>query len=544
MSVVNEGAYDFIIVGAGSAGCVLANRLSESGRHRVLLLEAGGADLNPWIHVPMGYGKLFADPSVNWLYQTEPQAQLNGRRIAQPRGKVLGGSSSINGLVYIRGQAEDFEDWRAAGARGWGYEEVLPFFRKAEDQARGADAWHGQGGPLPVSDQTEPHPLCDAFISAAEQAGHPRNADFNGAAQEGAGYYQTTSRRGLRVSAAVAYLNPAKRRPNLRIVTRAHVTGLDLEGRRVRGVSWRVGGRSCRAQAGREVLLSAGAIGSPQILQLSGVGPGGLLGGHGLDVVLDAPGVGAGFQDHLQVRMVFGARGAATVNDAMRTPWGIAGLGLRFALSRKGPLTVSAGYAGGFFRVEDGIERPDMQVHFITFSTTKMGDRLHPFSGFTASVCQLRPESRGMVSITSPDPADAPAIDPNYLATERDRRVNVESLKVLRRIMGQAAIQPFVKAELEPGPAASSDAELLAYCRERAASIYHPSCSVRMGDEADAPLDPRLRLRGLEGLRVVDASAMPSVVSGNCHAAVVMMAEKGAQMILEDAQNAATGAST
>ena len=401
-------------------------------------------------------------------------------------------------------------------------------------------AW--AGGPLSVADQTEPHSLCDAFIEAAVQAGHPHNLDFNAADQEGAGYYQTTSRRGLRVSAAVAYLNPAKRRQNLRVVTRAHVTRLDLDGRRARGVSWRVGDRSYRARAGREILLSAGAIGSPQILQLSGIGPGGLLRSHGLDVALDAPGVGHAFQDHLQVRMVFGAQGVPTLNNALRTPWGMAGIGLRFALLRKGPLTVSAGYAGGFFKVEAGVQRPDMQVHFITYSTTKMGDRLHPFSGFTASTCQLRPESRGSVLIRSADPADAPAIDPNYLATERDRQVNVESLRSLRAIISQPAIQPFVTAELEPGPNVASDDDLLAYCRERSASIYHPSCSVRMGDDRDAPLDARLRLRGVEGIRVIDASAMPSVISGNCHAAVVMMAEKGAHMVLEDVRGAATEA--
>lgn len=536
MTPDDDGHYDFIIVGAGSAGCVLANRLTACGRYRVLLLEAGGPDLNPWIHVPMGYGKLFADPSVNWMYQTEPQAHLNNRRISQPRGKVLGGSSSINGLVYIRGQAEDFEDWRRAGAEGWGFCDVLPFFRRAEDQARGADEWHGEGGPLPVSDQTEPHRLCDAFIEAAVEAGHPRNADFNGASQSGAGYYQTTSRNGLRVSAAVAYLNPAKRRPNLRVVTRAHVLRIEMDGRRASGVAWRVGRQTFRARAGREVLLSAGAIGSPQILQLSGIGPGALLQGLGVSVVLDAPGVGAAFQDHLQVRTVFGARGVATVNDALRTPWGMASIGLRFALQRKGPLTVSAGYAGGFFNVERQSHRPDMQVHFITFSTTKMGDRLHPYPGFTASVCQLRPESRGSVMIRSADPVEAPAIDPNYLATERDRRVNVESLKLLRAIMAQPAIAPYVTGELEPGPLTVSDEDLLAYCRERSASIYHPSCSVRMGRDSDAPLDHRLRLRGMDGLRVIDASAMPSVVSGNCHAGVVMMAEKGAAMVLEDAR--------
>lgn len=532
--MTTHGGYDFIIAGAGSAGCVLANRLSASGRYSVLLLEAGGPDLNPWIHIPLGYGKLFADPSVNWMYQTEPQPHLNDRRISQPRGKVLGGSSSINGLVYIRGQREDFDGWRNAGAAGWGFDDVLPFFKASENQMRGADAWHGQDGPLPVSDQREPHPLCDAFIEAAREAGHPVNPDFNGRSQDGAGYYQTTSRNGVRVSAAVAYLNPAKRRPNLRIVTRAHVTRVISDGRRVTGVEWRTRQGLQSATARREVILSLGAIGTPQVLQLSGLGPAGLLQSHGVPVLRDAPGVGDAFQDHLQVRMVFKSRRRVTVNDAMRTPWGMAGIGLRYAVQRKGPLTVSAGYAGGFFKVEAGATTPDMQVHFITYSTTKMGDKLHPFSGFTASTCQLRPESRGSVRIRSNDPDDAPAIDPNYLATERDRRVNVQSLRSLRAIINQPTLAPYLEAELEPGAAAVTDDALLAYCRERGASIYHPSCSVRMGDAADAPLDPRLRFRGMAGLRVVDASVMPAVTSGNSHAVVVMIAEKAADMILND----------
>jgi len=529
------GAFDYIIVGAGSAGCVLANRLTASGRHRVLLLEAGGADTNIWIHVPLGYGKLFADPKVNWLFKTEPQAQLKGREIPQPRGKVLGGSSSINGLVYVRGQREDFDGWRQQGAAGWSYEDVLPYFRKAERQARGADAFHGADGPLPVSDQTEPHALCDAFIDAAEQAGHPRNPDFNGACQEGAGYYQTTSRRGLRVSSAVAYLNPAKRRPNLAVATRAHVTRVVIEHGRATGVEWTSGGETFRATANGEVVLSAGAIGTPQILQLSGVGPGALLQAHGVPALCEAPGVGENLQDHLQVRMVFGATRPITVNDDLRSPWRTAAVGLRYLLRRKGPLTVSAGYAGGFFRTDRRLASPDIQIHFITFSTNRMGDRLHPFSGFTASTCQLRPESRGHVRIKTPDPFTPPAIDPNYLATEADRRANVEGLKLLRGIMRAPAMGGFVAAELEPGPAVADDAALLDYCRERGSTIYHPTCTARMGQDPLSVVDPQLRVRGVRGLRVADGSVMPSVVSGNSHAAIVMIGEKAADMILADA---------
>ncbi|HVY86757.1 MAG TPA: choline dehydrogenase [Caulobacterales bacterium] len=532
------GRFDYIIVGAGSAGCVLANRLSESGRRKVLLLEAGGQDLNPWIHVPLGYGKLFRDRSVNWMFETEPQAELNQRRILQPRGKVLGGSSSINGLVYMRGQREDYDQWRQMGAAGWGYDDVLPFFRKAERQCRGADAYHGADGPLPVSDQSEPHPLCDAFIAAAEEAGHPRNDDFNGRTQEGAGYYQTTSRGGMRVSAAVAYLNPAKRRHNLMIATEAHATGVVFDGRRARGVNWRRGGEQFTAHADGEIILSAGAIGTPHLLQLSGVGAAELLRSRGIAPLHDIPGVGENLQDHLQVRLVYQCTRPITFNDDLKNPFRTLLVGLRYAFERKGPLTVSAGYAGGFFRTDPRLASPDIQVHFINFSTTKMGDALHRFSGFTASSCQLRPSSRGYVRLKSPDPFEAPAIDPNYLGTEFDRLTTVAGVKLLRAIMHGDAMRTFVKAEREPGPAIATDADILAYCRQTGSSLYHPTCTTRMGQDADAVVDARLRVRGLDGLRVVDGSVMPFVISGNTHAAIVMIGEKAAHMIIEDANAA------
>jgi choline dehydrogenase len=529
------GSFDYIIVGAGSAGCVLANRLSASGRHHVLLLEAGGRDINPWIHIPLGYGKLFNEPSVNWLYQTVPQRELNGRIINQPRGKVLGGSSSINGLVYIRGQRQDYDHWRQLGNAGWAYDDVLPYFRKAEDQARGACDYHGAGGPLPVSDQSEPHPLCDAFIAAAVEAGHPSNPDFNGAAQEGAGYYQSTSRRGLRISSAVAYLRPARRRPNLAVVTRAHAARILLDGRMATGVEWLSGGQRFRATATGEVILASGAINTPQLLQLSGIGPGGLLSGHGIGVVHEMPGVGADLQDHLQVRMVFGCTRPITFNDDMRTLYRMSRAGLRYLVQRKGPLTVSAGYAGGIFRSEAALDTPDIQVHFINFSTDKMGDRLHPFSAFTASSCQLRPESRGSVRIVSADPLAPPAIDPNYLATEKDRLANVAGLKLLRRIMQSPAMQPFVAMEREPGLDVASDDALLAYCRERGSTIYHPTCTARMGNDPGAVVDAQLKVRGVGRLRIADGSVMPAVISGNTHAAIVMIGEKASDLILADA---------
>lgn len=526
---------DYIVVGAGSAGCVLANRLTQSGAHRVLLLEAGPADRNPWIHVPLGYGKLFKDKRVNWLYQTEPEPELEGRVIYQPRGKVLGGSSSINGLIYIRGQREDFDHWRQLGNVGWGFEDLLPYFKKSENQARGPSALHGAGGPLCVSDPTEPHELCDAFIAAARAVGIPTNDDFNGAAQEGAGYFQTTSRHGRRWSTAVGYLRPARRRPNLAILTEALATRVLFEGRTATGVEFRHEGALCRVKARREVILAGGAINSPQLLQLSGVGAGALLRDHGIAVVHDLPGVGEDLQDHLQVRMVLRCTKKITINDDINSMMRRLGVGMRYALWRKGPLTVSAGYAGAFFRTDARLATPDIQVHFITFSTDRMGEHLHPWPGFTASVCQLRPESRGFVRIKSADPAAPPAIQPRYLSTETDRRTMVAGLRRLREVTRTAPLSAYVAAEHVPGPDTVSDEQLLRYCRAVGTTIYHPTCSCRMGSDPGAVVDARLRVHGLERLRVVDGAVMPSVVSGNTNAAIIMIAEKGADMILEEA---------
>ncbi|HEV2549498.1 MAG TPA: choline dehydrogenase [Stellaceae bacterium] len=529
------GSFDYVIVGGGSAGCVLANRLSESGAYRVLLLEAGGRDRNPWIHIPIGYAKLFKNKKLNWLYESEPEPELLGRRIMQPRGKVLGGSSSINGLVYIRGQKEDFDGWRQRGNVGWSYEDVLPYFMKAEDQARGADDFHGVGGPLAVSDQCETHELCDAFIAAAGALGIPENDDFNGAGQEGVGYFQTTSRRGRRCSAAVAYLRPARHRPNLRVLTHAPARRVLFENGAAVGVEFAHGGEICRAMAAAEVILAAGAFASPQLLQLSGVGPAALVKTHGIPVIRDIPGVGENLEDHLQARIVYRCTKPITLNDDVAHLARKIGIGLRYALKRIGPLTISAGYAGGFFRTDPRLATPDVQVHFINFSTTKMGDKLHDFSGFTASICQLRPESRGFVRIKSADPAAPPAIQLNYLAAESERRTMVAGLKLLRRIMEQAPMRPYIAAEHEPGDQCVSDEDLLQHVRARGSTIYHPTCSCRMGEDAMSVVDARLRVRGLGKLRVVDGSVMPSVVSGNTNAAIIMIGEKGAEMILEDA---------
>ncbi len=530
------GDFDYIVVGAGSAGCVLAARLSEDVRNRVLLLEAGGEDHNPWVHIPLGYGRLFRPGPHNWGYRTEPEPELDGREIYQPRGRLMGGSSSINGLIYMRGQAQDFDRWRQMGNLGWGYDDVLPYFRRAEDQARGADSWHGAGGPLSVSDQSEPHPLCDAFIAAAQEAGYPYNPDFNGATQEGAGYYQTTSRRGLRRSTARAYLRPARHRANLAVISGAHATQILFEGRRAVGVAWDQSGGARNARARAEVILCTGAINTPQLLQLSGVGPGTLVRGLGLPVVHEAPGVGEDLQDHLQTRLVYRCTRPITVNDDLANPLRTAAIGLRWALLRKGPLTVSAGYAGGFFRTDPRLETPDIQIHFINFSTGKMGDRLDAFSGFTASACPLRPESRGWVRAASPDPHAHPKIQANYLSTAADRAAIVAGMRLVRGIMTQPAMSPFVAAEVTPGAPVVSDEDLLAYARASASTLYHPVSTARMGIDPRAVVDPQLRVRGLEGLRIADGSVLPDMVSGNTNAAIIMIAEKAADLIVAAAR--------
>jgi choline dehydrogenase len=531
-----DGAhFDYIIVGAGSAGCVLANRLTASGRHRVLLLEAGGRDSNIWIHIPLGYGKLFDNAKVNWLYKTEPEPELNNRRIIQPRGKVLGGSSSINGLLYIRGQHEDYDHWRQLGNAGWSFKDVLPYFRRAEDQQRGADDLHGAGGPLAVSDVSEPHPLCEAFIDAAVQAGYPRNDDFNGARQEGAGYFQLTTKNGRRWSTAVGYLRPARKRANLTVVSDALASRVLFSGRRAVGVEYRVGDATHTATADGEVILSGGAFNSPQLLQLSGVGPAKLLRDLGIEVVADMPGVGADLQDHLQIRIQYRCTEPITMNDVINDWRHRYAAGLRYLLSRKGLLTIGAGYAAAFLRTRSELATPDVQIHFLIFSADTAGATLHPFPGFMASVCQLRPESRGFVNIKSSDPRVPPAIQPRYFTAQTDRDTIVAGLKVLRRIMSEPVMRKYIAEELAPGEACRSDADLLAYSRATATTVYHPTSTCRMGPDAGAVVDERLRVRGFAGLRVIDASIMPTVASGNTNAAAVMIGEKGADMVLEDA---------
>ena len=537
----NNGAgetaeFDYVIVGAGSAGCVLANRLSANGKHSVLLLEAGPKDTNIWIHVPIGYGKLFKEKSVNWMYQTEPEPGLGGRQVFQPRGKVLGGSSSINGLLYVRGQHEDYDRWRQRGNVGWGYDDVLPYFKKAENQQRGADDYHGSGGPLSVSDWRHDDPLSEAFVKAAVETGIPFNADFNGATQEGAGFFQTTTRRGRRASSAFSYLKPAKNRGNLHIETSALAQRIVFEGKRARAVEYRQNGNLRTARARKEVLVSSGAYNSPQLLQLSGVGPADLLKTHGIDVVLDAAGVGNDLQDHLQVRIVTRCAQRITLNDVVNHPLRRVMAGVRWALARSGPLTIAAGTSGAFFKTNPRLASPDIQIHFIPFSTDKMGENLHPFSGFTATVCQLRPESRGSLKIRSADPSAPPEIRINYLATETDRAAFIDGIKILRKILAAPALKAYCVDEVYPGAEVTSDEDVLDFCRKTGSTVYHPTSTCRMGNDPLAVVDQRLRVRGIEGLRVVDASVMPDLMSGNTNAPTIMIAEKASDMILEDAR--------
>jgi len=510
--------FDYIIVGAGSAGCVLANRLSEDPRTRVLLIEAGPRDTHFWIHVPLGYGKLFTKSEVNWGYESEPEPALNGRRIFTPRGKVLGGSSSINGLVYIRGQPEDYDGW---GIPGWDWKSLLPYFRKSENQQRGANEWHGTGGPLEVSD-LERHELCDAFVDAAAATGIPRNDDFNGAKQEGTGYYQATTCRGRRCSTATGYLRPVEKRPNLAVEVNTLVTKVVFDGRKAVGIQ--IGDRTVRAT--REVILSGGAFNSPQLLQLSGVGPRALLEKIGIPVVADLP-VGEGLQDHFYVRSFWRCNKAVTLNDDMLSLPRKIGVGLKYLLNRRGPLTIAAGYAAAFVRTRPEVKRPDAQIYFINFSTAKRGGVLHAFSGFTCSVSQLQVESRGSVAIRSRDAREAPSIRYNYLATENDRRVMVDGLKFVRRICTTPPLSSYVIGEEYPGAKTKSDDELLDFVRQAGETVFHPTSTCSMG----AVVDDRLRVKGLGGLRVVDASVMPSVPSGNINAAVIAVAEKAADLV-------------
>lgn len=532
----SKGEADYVIVGAGSAGCVIANRLSARPDVKVVLLEAGGRDWNPWIHIPVGYFKTMHNPSVDWCYRTEPDPGLNGRRLDWPRGKVLGGSSSLNGLLYVRGQPQDYDRWAQMGNPGWSWDDVLPLFKRSEHQERGGDDFHGDKGSLWVSNMRLSRPICDAWVAAAQEAGYPFNPDYNGATQEGVGYFQLTAHNGRRCSSAVAFLNPARGRPNLIIVTKAAASRILFDGRRATGVAYRdAGGVEHTVRARSEVIVSSGTIGSPQLLMVSGIGEAEQLEEHGVPVVHALRGVGKNLQDHLQARLVFKCN-EPTLNDEVRSFVNKARIALKYALFRTGPMTMAASLATGFVRTGDHIETPDIQFHVQPWSADSPGEGVHPFSAFTMSVCQLRPESRGEIRIASADPAIHPKIFPNYLSTVTDCRTIVEGVKIARRIALCAPLKHKISEEFRPGKKLDLDnfAGTLDWARNNSTSIYHPTGTCKMGAGEDAVVDSRLRVHGIGGLRVADCSIMPEIVSGNTNAPAIMIGEKASDIILED----------
>jgi len=517
--------FDYIIVGAGSAGCVLANRLTENPANRVLLLEAGGRDWHPFIHMPAGLAKLIDLERINWAYTTEPQAHLDGRRLYWPRGKVLGGSSSINAMCYCRGHRRDYDSWAESGAPGWGFEDVLPYFRKSEDQELGPSEYHGAGGPLSVQNLRHTNPLSEVFIKAAAEAGHEQTDDFNGPRQRGFGYYQVTQRNGRRWSTAAAYLRPARGRPNLTVSTHSHATRVLLQGGRATAVEYRRRGRMLTAQAGR-IILSAGAINSPQLLMLSGIGPAGVLRAAGIDPEHELPGVGQNLQDHLDICTLVHCHQKITYDQLSDVL-----VGLRYLLGRKGPGSSNIAEAGGFAVSRHAPDdRPDIQMHFVPAFLDDHGRNILPGHGMTIHACALRPESRGELTLQPGNPGAPPLLQPNYLDHEYDRRMMLECVRLSREIFAQRSFEPYAGAEVYPGDGVETDEAVLDFIRRKAETIYHPIGTCKMGMDDMAVVDPELQVRGLEGLFVVDASIMPTLVSGNTNAPTIMIAEKFAAM--------------
>ncbi|WP_276487222.1 GMC family oxidoreductase [Ectopseudomonas mendocina] len=536
MSQAPLDAYDYLIVGAGPAGCLLANRLSADPGVSVLLVEAGGRDNYPWIHIPVGYLYCVGNPRTDWCYSTEADPGLHGRSLKYPRGRVLGGSSSINGMIYMRGQAADYDSWAAAGNAGWAWRDVLPLFKRSEHHFAGASQWHGGDGEWRVERQRLSWEILEAFREAAAQSGIASIDDFNGGDNEGCSYFQVNQKRGVRWNASKAFLRDIRQRPNLQVLTGAEAERLELEGGRVRALHLRWQGQALRIAARREILLCAGAIGSPALLQRSGIGPRPLLEKLGIGVRHELPGVGENLQDHLQLRLIYRISGVKTLNGIAATSWGKLGMALEYLLKRSGPLSMAPSQLGAFAKSDPEQARANLQYHVQPLSLERFGEPLHDFPAFTASVCHLRPHSRGSVAIASADAGAAPLIRPNYLSDERDLRVAADAIRLTRRIVAAPALACYQPQEYKPGPDYRSEEDLQRAAGEIGTTIFHPVGTCAMGQGRDAVVDARLRVHGLAGLRVVDASIMPSITSGNTCSPVLMIAEKAAQMIAEDAQ--------